>query len=337
MQCRMPKKTASPGREDQARRGDERRRRGDNREPPPETARVEPVAMGERQRNADQGQKRARHHMRQEPQRRRERQIGRNKTKVGEVPAQVVGAMPRIATPRAQSMASTRPRRSPALPPSFTTPRLQATRRRERIRPRIRPGRSSARGRRRRAIRSTSSPPGRRTVPLRSISPSARRGDEGRAGGRAAGERQADAALPDARLESSRAMISANETLAFSGNIGWSSISGAELCRIDAREIGDEEDRMRIAHVDGRGRPSPLGGRRHRAKGRRAACRRPHARAGFRPAEPRRAHVDAIGPRAEALAGEDAGLGLDLDALRPPSSRHSRSATQRVAVAAGAG
>ena len=50
--------------------------------------------MGERQRYADQRQKDARHAVRQEPHRGRERQERGNETKVGEIPAEVVDAHP---------------------------------------------------------------------------------------------------------------------------------------------------------------------------------------------------------------------------------------------------
>ena len=74
MQCRMPKKMPSPGAKTRLAGSHQRRGARDDREPPPERGQVEPVAMGERQRYADQRQKGARHAVRQEPHRGRERQ-----------------------------------------------------------------------------------------------------------------------------------------------------------------------------------------------------------------------------------------------------------------------
>ena len=90
----------------------------------------------------------------------------------------------------------------------------------------------------------------------------------------------------------------------------------APFRRVDADEIGHEEHRMRIAHVDRRG-----GSKRRRFSAFRpreldpsrvcgVACQR-----NFVPGEPRRAHVDPITPLAEALAGEHAGLRLHGDGL----------------------
>ena len=78
------------GREDEAACGHQRRRASDDREPAPEGPNVQPVAMGKRQRHANQEQERARHHVRQQPHLRRERQHWRGKPEIGQVPAQVV-------------------------------------------------------------------------------------------------------------------------------------------------------------------------------------------------------------------------------------------------------
>ena len=51
-------------REDEAACGHQRRRASDDREAAPEGPNVEPVAMGKRQRHANQEQERARHHVR---------------------------------------------------------------------------------------------------------------------------------------------------------------------------------------------------------------------------------------------------------------------------------
>ena len=61
-------------REDEAARGHQRRGAGDDRKAPPEGAQVQPLAMGKRERYADQDEERARHDMREEPHLRRERQ-----------------------------------------------------------------------------------------------------------------------------------------------------------------------------------------------------------------------------------------------------------------------
>ena len=66
-----------------------------------------------------------------------------------------------------------------------------------RSRARIRPARSSAHGRRSARQAIVSSPPGSSTAASRPAQPAPARRDQRRAGGRAAGERRADAALPD--------------------------------------------------------------------------------------------------------------------------------------------
>ena len=74
MQWRMPKVMGSLGAKTRLPSSHQRRRAGDDREAAPEGPKVQPVAMGERQRNADENEERARHNVRQEPHLRRERQ-----------------------------------------------------------------------------------------------------------------------------------------------------------------------------------------------------------------------------------------------------------------------
>ena len=135
--------------------------------------------------------------------------------------------MPISATPRAQSIASTRPPvfggPSACAVPALTT-RLRTARRRGCARPRIRPGRSSAHGRRAARHSMTSSPPGRRTIPLRSM----RLRREAATSVAQAAEPQASV-RPTPRSQTramtrSRAATSAKVTLAFCVNIGWTSI-----------------------------------------------------------------------------------------------------------------
>ena len=80
-------------------------------------------------------------------------------------------------------------------------PAASANRSGAKTRPRVRarPGRSSARGRPLSRHSMARSPPGSVTVALRPVSPCARCGHDGRAGGRAAGAGEAGAALPDAQ------------------------------------------------------------------------------------------------------------------------------------------
>ena len=172
------------GREDEAASRHQRRRAGDDREPAPEGPDVKPVAMGKRQRHADQSEERARHDVRQEPHLRRERQHGRGKPKIGEVPAQMVDAhaderqaaraidrvdaargvliravIRRLArVPRSRAAASNKAS-SRMNAPSYSTGPVIRTWSSE-------PRHSMMR-----------SPPGRRTVPLRSMSPSRDRRD----------------------------------------------------------------------------------------------------------------------------------------------------------------
>src|SRR5271167_3154036 len=186
------------------------------------------MAMGERQRYADQGEKDARDHMRQEPHRRRERQKRRNKAKVGEVPGQVVaghsdqrqaadavdgvdaaralarGALRGFAAVHGVAASSNASSRTNT--PSYSTGPVIST--------------WSSAGRH----SMISSPPGSRTVALRSISP---RRDAATTVAQAAEPRASVSPTPRSHtraLTSSRAMTWAKVTLAFSGNIGWTSI-----------------------------------------------------------------------------------------------------------------
>ena len=86
--CR--RRCRAPGAKTRLASGHQRRGRADDHEPSQEGAQVQPVAMGERQRYADQREEDARHAVRQEPHRRGEGQERRDETKVGEVPGEVV-------------------------------------------------------------------------------------------------------------------------------------------------------------------------------------------------------------------------------------------------------
>ena len=66
------------------------RRAGDDGEAAGEGHAIEPARMGQRQRNADQAEKRARDQMRQRAGRRREGQRRRDQAEMGEVPDQVI-------------------------------------------------------------------------------------------------------------------------------------------------------------------------------------------------------------------------------------------------------
>src|SRR6202453_3210716 len=217
-------------REDEAARGHQRRGAGDDCETTPERRNVEPIAMGKRQRNPNKKKERARRTARQEPHLRRERQHRRGKPEVGQVPAQVVDSHAHERQPAraiygvdaarvivsaavgpgvgAHGAAASNKASSRMNAPSYSTAPVISTWSSE-------PRHSMMR-----------SPPGRRTAPLRSMSSS-----------RAAATKVAQAADPQARvrptprshtraLTSSRARTSANVTLAFSGNIGSTSILG---------------------------------------------------------------------------------------------------------------
>ena len=122
-------------REHEAPQSHQRRCARDNREAAPEGSDVKLVTMSERERYANQGEKYARHNVGQKPHLRRERQHGRGKPKVGEVPAEVVdGHADKRQTARAiDSVDAPRAFAWAIVPPAspFTAPRLQTTLRRE--------------------------------------------------------------------------------------------------------------------------------------------------------------------------------------------------------------
>ena len=247
--------------------------------------RVQPVAMGERQRHAHQRQERACDAVRQKPHRRREGQHRRDQPEVGEIPDQVIGRHPDQREAARE------------------VDRVDAARFSRRVGRRLL--RRSRRGFEQRVVENELAleldRPGHQHVVvrgppfdhefaarqadrrLRAISP--RRDAATPASRRRPNRRRASArrrAPTPAPLTSSRAMISAKVTLAFSGNIGWASILAPQAAASIARKIGDEERRVRVAHVDGCG-----GAQRREAvafgpvQRRPAACPRPRARSGM--------------------------------------------------------
>ena len=193
------------GREDEAARGHQRRRAGDDREAAPEGSKVKPVTMGERQRHADQGEEHARHNMGQKPHLRRERQHGRGKPKVGEVPAEVVDGH---ADERQAARAIDRVDAARALARAVVPAPLRRSRRRGFEQGFVESERALVFDRAGHQHMVVGGAPlddevaARQTHrPFAVHEPKARRSDQGRAGGRAAGERQPDPALPHPRLD----------------------------------------------------------------------------------------------------------------------------------------
>ena len=164
--------------------------------------------------------------------------------------------------------------------------------------------------------------------------PEARGGrrDQRRAGRRAAGERQPDPALPDPRPTASRRLDLGEGDVGLLGKHRMDLDPRAQPAASIAARSGDEEHRVRIAHVDDCGRPEagdriavgPAGSRP-------AACPGPACASGMS-SQPSRggAHVDAVCRGPEPLARDHARPPSRSRALDAPSSRQSRSATQRV-------
>ena len=124
----------------------------------------------------------------------------------------------------------------------------------------------------------------------------------------------------------SGARIWAKPILARSGNSGSCSRRGPSSADRQARHVGDEERRVRIAHAGGR-----RIGHRPRREVEMQRVHRPRQR-DVGPVEPRRPHIDAHPPVGQRLGGQVAGDGADDLRRAGPVSRASRSTTQRVAL-----
>ena len=231
-----------------------------------------------------------------------------------------------------------RPERLPALSPAVSSvvhgAAASSIAASARSRARIRPARSSAHGRRSTRQAMMSSPPGSPTVASRSVKPEARRRDQRRAGGRAAGERQPDAALPHLRRDASRA-TSARTRVRLLGKQRIYFERAAELAASTRARSGTKNTACGLPMLTSPAGPNAAAaafGRRSDARvsatGRASGISRQSSRGG--------AHVDAIGPFAEPLAGDEAALGLDRQRRRAGLAAEPVGDAAR-AVAAGAG
>ena len=213
-------------------------------------------------------------------------------------------------------------------------PRLRPVRRprtapgRARSRARTRPARSSAHGRRFRAIRSSIRRRAARSRASRPVSPR-----------RAAATSVAQAAEPQPSVTptprsqtlsaiASRAKTSANEILAFSGNRGCVSKRGPTISSGTRSDVLDPEDRVRIAHVDDARRAEV--GRAGEARDRPCACRRLRCASGISSQARRGAPMSTRQVQAPRRSQAISPAAFRSSAPARPTGRASRSATQRV-------
>src|SRR6185312_9876464 len=154
----------------------------------------------------------------------------------------------------------------------------------------------------------TSSPPGRRTFPLRSMSP---RRDAATTVAQAAEPQASVSPAPRSHtsaLTSSRARTWAKVTLAFSGKIGSASIRGPRSAASMRSRSGTKNTACGLPMLTSEAGPSSAGPQIHPPRVRDGAQNRNGV-----PFEARRAHVDPVGPFSEPLASDRSGRGRDLD------------------------